>query len=182
MNSSTYLRLDTREIAVVFGLFVLISLLMFSVGILVGKGLGQKRTLGEDPGAVLTQLVTPKTTLAVEEKKPVVQIVQKEPTVKTDSPKQPVSFPKSYSNGKYLVQVASYSTLLDATDRVQVFQKLGFPHAFSSAVKIGASEEVWYRVWLGFYPDLATAEKSGKALQDTGEIRNYLVRRATHAP
>lgn len=37
------LRFDHREIAVIFSLFVFVSLLMFTVGILVGKGLAQAR-------------------------------------------------------------------------------------------------------------------------------------------
>lgn len=37
------LRFDHREIAVVFSLFVFVSLLMFTVGILVGKGLAQAK-------------------------------------------------------------------------------------------------------------------------------------------
>lgn len=44
MSSSRHpLRFDHREIAVIFSLFVFVSLLMFTVGILVGKGLAQAR-------------------------------------------------------------------------------------------------------------------------------------------
>jgi cell division protein FtsN len=43
MKQKTALRFDTREIAVIFSLFVFVSLLMFTVGILVGKGLTQAR-------------------------------------------------------------------------------------------------------------------------------------------
>lgn len=42
-NSRNPLRFDHREIAVIFSLFVFVSLLMFTVGILVGKGLAQAR-------------------------------------------------------------------------------------------------------------------------------------------
>ncbi len=43
------LRFDHREIAVIFSLFVFVSLLMFTVGILVGKGLTQARYEGQTP-------------------------------------------------------------------------------------------------------------------------------------
>ncbi|MBI1860192.1 MAG: SPOR domain-containing protein [Deltaproteobacteria bacterium] len=42
-NSQNPLRFDHREIAVIFSLFVFVSLLMFTVGILVGKGLAQAK-------------------------------------------------------------------------------------------------------------------------------------------
>ncbi|NDC24484.1 MAG: hypothetical protein EBZ49_10220, partial [Proteobacteria bacterium] len=40
------LRFDSREIAVIFSLFIFVSLLMFTVGILVGKGLAQAKFEG----------------------------------------------------------------------------------------------------------------------------------------
>lgn len=43
------LRFDHREIAVIFSLFVFVSLLMFTVGILVGKGLTQAKYEGHAP-------------------------------------------------------------------------------------------------------------------------------------
>ncbi len=43
------LRFDAREIAVIFSLFIFVSLLMFTVGILVGKGLTQARYEGKLP-------------------------------------------------------------------------------------------------------------------------------------
>lgn len=42
-NEKPSLRFDHREIAVIFSLFVFVSLLMFTVGILVGKGLAQAK-------------------------------------------------------------------------------------------------------------------------------------------
>lgn len=43
MKPKTSLRFDSREIAVLFSLFVFVSLLMFTVGIMVGKGLTQAK-------------------------------------------------------------------------------------------------------------------------------------------
>jgi DedD protein len=42
-NQQSTVRFDHREIAVIFSLFVFVSLLMFTVGILVGKGLAQSQ-------------------------------------------------------------------------------------------------------------------------------------------
>ncbi len=49
MNTKPALRFDAREIAVIFSLFIFVSLLMFTVGILVGKGLTQARYEGKLP-------------------------------------------------------------------------------------------------------------------------------------
>lgn len=45
-NHQSSVRFDHREIAVIFSLFIFVSLLMFTVGILVGKGLAQARYEG----------------------------------------------------------------------------------------------------------------------------------------
>src|SRR5580698_8944961 len=45
-NKQPMLRFDHREVAVIFSLFIFVSLLMFSVGILVGKGLTQAKYEG----------------------------------------------------------------------------------------------------------------------------------------
>lgn len=42
-NNQSSIKFDHREIAVIFSLFIFVSLLMFTVGILVGKGLAQAR-------------------------------------------------------------------------------------------------------------------------------------------
>lgn len=46
-NQQSSVRFDHREIAVVFSLFIFVSLLMFTVGILVGKGLQQAKYEGQ---------------------------------------------------------------------------------------------------------------------------------------
>lgn len=46
-NSRSPLRFDHREVAVIFSLFVFVTLLMFTVGILVGKGLTQAKYEGK---------------------------------------------------------------------------------------------------------------------------------------
>jgi|694.fasta_scaffold96267_3 DedD protein len=45
-NQNSGLRFDSREIAVIFSLFIFVSMLMFTVGILVGKGLAQAKFEG----------------------------------------------------------------------------------------------------------------------------------------
>ncbi len=51
MTMKSGLRFDHREIAVIFSLFIFVSLLMFTVGILVGKGLTQAKYEGQMPAA-----------------------------------------------------------------------------------------------------------------------------------
>ncbi|NBX81960.1 hypothetical protein EBQ90_02595 [bacterium] len=43
------MRFESREIAVILSLFIFVSLLMFTVGIVVGKGLAQAKYAGTAP-------------------------------------------------------------------------------------------------------------------------------------
>jgi hypothetical protein len=56
MNMKSALRFDHREIAVIFSLFIFVSLLMFTVGILVGKGLTQAKYEGHAPGHAVPKI------------------------------------------------------------------------------------------------------------------------------
>jgi cell division protein FtsN len=63
MSNKPALRFDHREIAVVFSLFVFVALLMFTVGILVGKGIAQAKfdaAAGAHGGAVALPVHEPK--------------------------------------------------------------------------------------------------------------------------
>jgi len=90
-----------------------------------------------------------------------------------------VSKPESFEQGKYTVQVGSYPNEADATARVEQLKNLGFKHAYFSAKELADRQEVWYRVWLGYFPSFNSAEQNAKFLQERGEVRNYLVRKAT---
>ena len=90
--------------------------------------------------------------------------------------------PVSYSSGPFSVQVAAYSEELQAKERVEALKKLGFPHAYLSSINLGEGKETWYRVWLGYYPSMATAKVGGDALQALGEVKNYLVRKSENSP
>jgi hypothetical protein len=253
-QQNSTLRFDHREIAVIFSLFVFVSLLMFTVGILVGKGLAQahydslskeSKTAGQSqsPATVASMTMpgnneempsagTSVTTDApeskpaapapepprevAEEKKeaaPLKLIPQKSTdddalvdTAKSNSPeiesllkdsrikslieappsddvsanraiasvstRKPESFPK----GAYTVQVGSYTTAKDATDRVEALKKLGFPYAYFSVKPFEDKKTKWYRVWLGYFPDSITAKDSGRSLEQRGEVKNYIVR------
>ena len=279
------LRFDHREIAVIFSLFIFVSLLMFTVGILVGKGLAQAKYEGvllmdhrlplaaeatqeapaivnspgtsvstEDPrkpdpvveiktavpgeAAPATAPAAAAAKKAVEaqaEETPPLELVPKEsksaalagtslrepstgkdtddllknpklralveggepppkkrPSAKaTPAPvtagaaakalKAEADLPSSLPKGPFTVQVGSYPGEKDAAERVEALKKLGFPHAYFSAKQWNDTKEIWYRVWLGYYPDYDSAKKSGKILQQRGEVTNYLVRKSDSA-
>ena len=275
MKDQPSLRFDHREIAVIFSLFVFVSLLMFTVGILVGKGLAQARyetiliknqramQSSETPPMVgapeipevnhapaaepekAIPAVEAKTQPSDAEKKPTegkaaaptttttseakegplklipqrgrqpdlygnslqesnekaAEHVLKNPKLKglfdDDSPAAPgplaqkratasvpksgsgnaKKYPTSFSEGKFTVQVGSYPTEKDATERVTSLKQLGFPHAYFTAKELGEKKDTWYRVWLGYYTDLQSAQRSGEMLQEKGEVKNYLVRK-----
>jgi len=279
MKEQPSLRFDHREIAVIFSLFVFVSLLMFTVGILVGKGLAQSRYEGmliqnaqrnqsADTAAAPTMpahepseithpaSAEPETTApAVEAKAPAPQTekttaeanapaanvavaeakseakkdeplklipqrgrqpdlygnslqeaegksaenILKNPKLKSlfdESDPQPApsqkrqtasvpksgslnkgKFPASLAQGKFTVQVGSYPTEKDASERVVALKQIGFPHAYFTAKELGEKKDTWYRVWLGYYTDLQSAQRSGEMLQEKGEVKNYLVRK-----
>lgn len=264
-NQHPSLRFDHREIAVIFSLFVFVSLLMFTVGILVGKGLAQAKyestrmidsshaepptvslqpskhsgtsittnqeksagpigaepaqnahheaeakpsrsTIDDEPIQTSSRLkLVPQRgkengetgdSLLEPGSKGVSENILKNPQIASlleeESPAQkgkrsvasasvPTKIPGSYANGKYTVQVGSYPTEKDATDRVDSLKKLGFPYAHFSAKELGDNKETWFRVWLGFYPDYQGANDSGRILKDRGEVRHYLVRKSDTA-
>jgi len=269
-NQSNSLRFDHREIAVIFSLFIFVSLLMFTVGILVGKGLAQARYealilktagAGAPPAAaagahaeahghaaaqIASPVTLPPTGSSVSTSPPPAQIVAEpahpeervitaeEPTPE-HAPVKPIPKEKSdagmlgnhlkdaetaeaealLSNpnvkrlidqtpdtkappfspvvagkagtaapgpaGNYTVQVGSYPDRQDAEARLESLKKQGFPQAYLSAKELGDQKEVWYRVWLGYFPDLQSAIKNGEILQQRGEVKNYLVRKVDSA-
>lgn len=89
--------------------------------------------------------------------------------------------PVSYPAGPFSVQVAAYSEEGQAQERVDTLKKLGFPHAYLSSIRLGDGKETWYRVWLGYYPNMAAAKAGGDALQALGEVKNYLVRKSENS-
>ncbi len=252
-NRQPTLRFDHREIAVIFSLFVFVSLLMFTVGILVGKGLAQAKyeglslkigspTLSQNKpiherttaSAVPSELHPSGTSVSSGDSLSVAPFKEKPapqknrvaengliedaplklmPQKSPDSddlggsllePKQETSsdqilsnpnvqslveeapsrhvtsteLPESFSTGKFSVQVDSYTTEKEASDRVDELKKLGFPYSYFSAKELGENKDVWYRVWLGYYPDYQSANDSGRKLQNRGEVKHYLVRKA----
>lgn len=196
------LRFDRREVALVFVLFVFVALLMFTVGIVVGKGLAQARYekllvalaqqaairpeeygLGR-PASSGGESTTPsdaaetgdriQASLPREDAKPEKPVETKpEPVVE--------KFPASAPTGRYTVQVGSYPTEEDAKARVAALRAMGFPYAYFSTKTFRDVKDTWYRVWLGYFPDDASAKKSGEILQKRGEVKNYLVRKADAA-
>lgn len=251
-NSS--LRFDHKEIAVIFSLFIFVSLLMFTVGILVGKGLTQARYEGAldtkrlsppelsdikkteearlpassgtsvstdvPPKSVAENDVSSEVTAAPEAQKQegplklipqkprlpdsyvgslrepantfevdkllkdskIRALVEEEPRPGNHKPsKSAMKTPESASSGTFTVQVGSYTTERDATERVAALKKLGFPYAYFSVKELDDKKTKWYRVWLGYFSDYQAAKQSGDLLEQRGEVKNYLVRKSDTA-
>ncbi len=213
---TTFLRFNHREIAVVFSLFVFTALLMFTVGVLVGKGLSQPRVewrsdrngdvpgvIAEAPPPIDGDAVANELENAVAETdaepanapalaQPILIAPSPAPAHEVTKPKSELhgfkswfkpsaiaNLPKHTQDGRFTVQVGSYANREDAEERVAGLKKLGFTGSYITSKEIGEKRETWYRVWLGNYLDLESAQKSGQALQDRGEVRNYLVRKTT---
>lgn len=73
MSNPTRLKFDHKEIAVIFSLFIFVSLLMFTVGILVGKGLTMAKFENK---IVTTQLAEQSLEKAQEPKEPEEKLLQ----------------------------------------------------------------------------------------------------------
>lgn len=198
------LRFDRREVALVFVLFVFVALLMFTVGIVVGKGLAQARYekllvalaqqaairpeeygVGrpESSGGTATDpagaaLVTERIQASLATSAPEAPPKPAAPVAKSPDLEK---FPTSAPTGRYTVQVGSYPTEEDAKSRVAALRAMGFPYAYFSTKTFRDVKDTWYRVWLGYFPDDASAKKSGELLQKRGEVKNYLVRKADAA-
>ncbi len=107
------------------------------------------------------------------------EAVKEAPKKEESQGRAPASrYPQSLAKGKFTVQVGSYPTEKDAAERVEMLKQKGFRHSYFTTKEIGDKKEIWYRVWLGYYPDLKTAQQSGEMLQKENEIKNFLVRKA----
>ncbi len=200
------LRFDRREVALVFVLFVFVALLMFTVGIVVGKGLAQARyekllvALAQQaairpeeygvsrPESESGQRSDPSAVAEVAERiqaslSPAANVPSS--ATKAEEKSKPSTtaekFPASGPTGRYTVQVGSYPTEEDAKSRVAALRAMGFPYAYFSTKTFHDAKDTWYRVWLGYFPDDSSAKKSGELLQQRGEVKNYLVRKADAA-
>jgi len=265
-RQSSGIRFESREIAVILSLFIMVSLLMFTVGIVVGKGLAQAKFEGsvqvaeteshdrlpssessEEPAqkpalgtsvsanppivhAPAPAVEAPSEPLELKPKKsgslsvhnevqedlenPETLKLLKNPKLKDlfeaetkPTPKKALAkkerpseemiegdfthlqdsrevasvadkLPPSFASGPYSVQVAAYSEEAQAKERVEALKKLGFSHAYLSAINLGENKETWFRVWLGYYPSFESAKQGGQALQARGEVKNFLVRKS----
>ena len=191
-------RFFPKEVAVLFSLFILNAVLMFVVGLSVGKSWQVKPLLKSQPlgqqevkkGDVpLTShaamgiapnlpLIKRRAETSVTPVKPDVRLgvaspINMEPFTKANEVASVISFPQ----GLYTVQVGSYLSEPEANERIRQLQKLGFPHSYFSAKELGDPKLVWYRVWLGYFSTPESARRGGEWLQKRGEVKSYLVRK-----
>lgn len=189
-------RFFPKEVAFLFGLFVLNAVLMFVVGLSVGKSWVPRAKAPKPPATQAAMGVAQPPVPAwtpdkwKNEMAPQVYVKNASPVVATKPPvpatqatpaapveknltADVVSFPK----GNYTVQVGSYLSEPEANERIDELKKLGFPHAYFSAKELGDPKMVWYRVWLGYFPTPDAARKGGEWLQKHGEVKSYLVRK-----
>lgn len=185
-------RFFPKEVAVLFGLFILNAVLMFVVGLSVGKTWQSRRPQQASAAKPVSQasmgLVPPplpawtpdkwKSTVSTRSPVPPVSGSEKKeitlsPVAEKLSQVDVISFPK----GQFTVQVGSYLSEPEANERIEELKKFGFPHAYFSAKELGDPKMVWYRVWLGYFSTVESARRSGEWLQKRGEVKSFLVRK-----
>jgi len=206
------LQFDHREIVVIFSLFIFVSLLMFTVGILVGKGITtakyegkivlaesgfslhapvhapiapeKKEVIAASPLNLIPAKPRSEESLSEPDaeplKNPEAEKLLQNPKIRPLLEPSSSSLPQSFSTGRFTVQIGSYPSEKDAAERVESLKKLGFPHAYFSAKEM-SSNNTWYRVWLGYFPDYQSAKQSGEILREKGEVKHYLIRKAEYA-
>ncbi len=177
-------RFFPKEVAILFGLFIVNAMLMFVVGLSVGKSWQPTRRPGQAtrPPTEAALGIAPNTPLWKPDRlkesptsgSPVTGApVLDENTVASLPKNEVISFPK----GGFTVQVGSYLSEPEAQERIEELKRLGFPHAYFSAKELGDPKMVWYRVWLGFFSTADSARRGGEFLQKRGEVKTYLVRK-----
>ena len=84
-----------------------------------------------------------------------------------------VSIPASDSNGKFTVQVGSFSVESQANERISSLRSAGFD-ARSKAVQI-PGRGTWYRVQVGRFRERDTAAKTAAQLREKGAAASSMV-------
>jgi len=179
-------RFFPKEVAILFGLFIVNAMLMFIVGLSVGKSWQVRPRAAVRPPSEAAMGLAPNTPLWKPDKLKTAlsngniapppltgQPVLDENTVAALPKNDTVSFPQ----GQYTVQVGSYLSEAEAQERIDELKKLGFPHAYFSAKELGDPKMVWYRVWLGYFSNGDSARRGGEWLQKRGEVKTFLVRK-----
>ncbi len=186
-------RFFPKEVAVLFGLFVLNAVLMFVVGLSIGKSWRPKAKMQASIAVPVSEasmggppLPAPawapdkwKSTVSSSDPIPPVtgaatKVVKTLPLAEKTATADVLSFPK----GQFTVQVGSYLSEPEANERIEELRKLGFPHAYFSAKELGDPKLLWYRVWLGHFSTNESARRGGEWLQKRGEVKSYLVRKS----
>ena len=136
------------------GILLCVSVWMFFLGILVGRGTAPIKF--DIPK--LEKKLIPKRLAAEQRKKTVVEKINKDGEgPDTDSPEEQPLSDSTSASGRYTVQVASLRTEESAKSMADELIKKGF-NAF--VVKSSSSDNsVWYRVRIGYYKNKSDAQK-----------------------
>lgn len=190
-------RFFPKEVAVLFSLFILNAVLMFVVGLSVGKSWQTKPTVGSVHSAQPEvkkndPTFTSHAAMGVAPTKPLISsrnetnAILIKPELRAPlagaikgapAKEKELANITSFPQGAYTVQVGSYLSEPEANERIRQLQQFGFPHAYFSPKELGDPKLIWYRVWLGYFSTSESARRGGEWLQKRGEVKSYLVRK-----
>ncbi len=117
--------------------------------------------------------------LAKNEKAPVAA-AQKEVRLANQDPRRPAAVPKDvtqYPQGRYTVQVASFSSEDDAKKRTQELQDKGFSSFYLPAQVNG---KTWYRVSVGQFPTENEAKVYRHQFMQKTKIESAIIQKIVH--
>lgn len=75
--------------------------------------------------------------------------------------------------GRFTLQVGSYKTLDEAASQVKVLEAKGLSPFLRSVLLKNKGR--WYRVYLGGYESMSSAEESGLSMKTSGTVDSFLV-------
>lgn len=143
---------------------VLLFLLIFILGAMIGKILHSKKTSSPQQPKVEDIEIKPRP--AVKEEKPEVASVKDPISTKVED------FPETDPEGKYTVQIASFKKMDNAQKFTEQLKNKGYP-AFITKTLI--NNGTWYRVRVGTFKDRNKARKYSKIIKSKEKLKTAYI-------
>ena len=155
MSESGEIQFKRKEIVRIFAMLVGVSLVVFSLGIFIGRESPKKEVPKDKP--LETALLEPSPISSV-------------PVVEAKPEPQPLPLTG------FTIQVALFEKQEEAQAEKERIQSLGFPSVLLREAAV--QDRVWYFVDLGFFKDKEKAQSYATLLQKKKVISAYFIRGA----
>lgn len=177
MENNKTLKFNKSEVFAIFVLFLICGILLFSIGIIVGK-----KILEKDCQIIISE--TEKNLEDCKNSKENIKVTELE-TNKKEEKKEIIKPDYSYLaitettediKGKYTIQVASFTNEVEAQEFAHNLYNSGYKSTYYTIVNL-LDKGTWYRVSVGFFKEYSSAEIFAKMLEKQGKIETYIIRK-----